>query len=130
MRRQVAVCLHPAAVCLHPAAVCLRQADHPAARRAAARLLRVAGRQTAALAAVAVAAQVMVVRSRLHPVRAVAAVEWKVSLAAVQKVVVTVAAAEQKIPSVMRIAPTASANVATRAPCRVASVAWAAKANV
>jgi len=48
----------------------------------------VAGRQTAALAAVAVAAQVTLVRSRLHPVRAVAAVESKVSPAVVQTVVV------------------------------------------
>jgi hypothetical protein len=81
VRRQVAACPHPEAVRL-------RQADHPAARRVAARRLRAAGRQTAALAAVAVAEQVTLARSRLHPARAVAAVEWKVSLAVVQTVVV------------------------------------------
>jgi len=48
----------------------------------------VADRQKAALAAVAVAAQVTLARSRLHPVRAVVAAEWKVSLAVVQTVVV------------------------------------------
>ena len=95
MDRPVAACPHPEAaclrpeVCLRPVAVCLRQEDRPATHPAAARRLRAVGRQTAALAAVAVAAQVRLAQSRLHPVKAVAAVDSKVSLAVVQTVVVT-----------------------------------------
>jgi len=86
----------------------------------------------AALAAAAVAAQATLAQSRLHPVKAVAAVALKVSLAVAQKVVVTVtvAAVAERIPSVMRIAPTATANAVTRAHCLAASAVWAKKANV
>lgn len=82
MDRQVAACPHPEAVCPHPEV-------HPAARLVAARRRRAVARQMVVLAAAAVAAQATLAQSRLHPARAVAAVDSKVTLAVVQKVVVT-----------------------------------------